>query len=1681
MVQKRKSRLRALIQTLGAMTLTGVVAVSGALLAPATTAWAAPNSSVSLTTTTPASQLVSSRYDYTIAWSCSAAASAACEGLTIEVPVTLTPKAGQIEDLQHWLFSSTLPTGSLAGFTRSVQQQGTQAIIRYTASRSIPAGTQESIAISITPHAATGNNVQFTVGDVQLTTANGDPSTAPGLHATVMNTALPAPTIDVISGDLNETGRGIVHYELLPNFDRVYDPSTGTWQFWRGINTPNTMTTVSAIDGTESVRITLPAGATPEVIGAGGSYDAQANALVWTAGTGLGNSPLQFTLSYDANLNHSVVQLVGERVFTETNGEQNVAAIALPHRLQLRENLVMPLFEKCGQGSVVGTNAERVSGMCGPNYVTPIPNHSVGAGDWVQYRLSASRLEAGDQLRITDWVPCRTAPITGGFTSQANCADPLAWITGLTLEARTGPTGSTSTIVVLDSLGNEVRTVGAGSNNTGQVQTISFAELQLFRSDGQTVTLQSTSGSSLPALPAGVRYIGFSALTTPLTFPGQIAITPTMQISPEIDHAMTLQNTADWQLTRRGIESAVTSSTGAAAIVDGVAGRTEASFTSGANRTLRGSYQAFSLDPNEGLPVYLLELPEGYHSQNGDLSSIRFFHDGNQVSSAFYEYTLIPENRSTGAKAMLRAVPKSGTPAVPTATGSGWPLVQMFVNIEPTTAAQFGPVEAQSWISVQGAGVQFDRCSRQSAATFVTGDAADRDGDGVTGEDTFCRSSVARTSYPSTNEAAASVAVKQVRDVASNNWYGANTPVSTASGRAEYRLHWENAGIESLSDIVLYDILPYVGDTGTIAATANSSRGSAFAPVFEGLSSAVPAGTTLEFSASSNPCRPEVGVAADCVNDWNADLSVIGAANVRALKITLPGVRPTGSGYNLYYEMSVPSATASGVAAWNTLASRASHNGQPLDPAETGRVGIMMPAQVTVEKRSPSANRTVAVGDQITYQLTATNNLTSVANGVVLTDDLSGVLRAASYADDAQADIGSVEYLAAQKQLRWSGSLQPGETATITYSVTVTDAAERLVNRVTGTIGSLPTNCEAGTEAGCFVVTEAHRPAVTIDKLAPAVSESASIEANTVVQWNYVVQNSGSEPLEQLVVSDDRGVAVTCPSTSLAVGASMTCQGSGSVGTSSPYSNLGQVIGEGAITGTAVSANDRWSVNIIPLTTTLSVDKFAAGVAEGSTVGAEQEITWTYRVTNTGTDRLVQLSVTDDQQVSVSCPVTELDPGASTDCTGTGEVGLFGPYRNTGTATAVGQYTAGVATGDDTWSVDVDPYDTGVVIDKDAPEVSEGTVRPNTEIEWHYTVTNVGEEDVRNVLVVDDQGVLVACPANELAAGASMVCVGTGSVGDSEGVYTNVGTVSAETALTDTPVTDEDSWSVQVRELIPGISLVKGALDAREGEPTPAMHTVHWQYTVTNTGEEPIFDLQLLDDQGVSVTCPVTELGIGQSVTCVGEGSVGAGSEYTNVATATATGTLTDQPVIQIDEWSVPILAAEIGLRVVKDAEGLEEGSVASVEQLVTWRYTVTNTGREPIAGLAVLDDQGVEVSCDVDTLASGESVTCLGSGSVGGVGTYTNVATAAAIGSWSDREVTGVDSWSADVVAEPVVTEPPVTPAVTGPTNTLVLTGAGIGAAAAGLVAIAAGLLILGIGAIRRREIRSVTGRPGN
>lgn len=96
---------------------------------------------------------------------------------------------------------------------------------------------------------------------------------------------------------------------------------------------------------------------------------------------------------------------------------------------------------------------------------------------------------------------------------------------------------------------------------------------------------------------------------------------------------------------------------------------------------------------------------------------------------------------------------------------------------------------------------------------------------------------------------------------------------------------------------------------------------------------------------------------------------------------------------------------------------------------------------------------TVAPGATLNYTITVTNTgQDDLPDGdpAVVTDDLSGVLGNATYNGNATADLGTVEVVVTT--LTWEGGLAVGETATITYSVTVNAGAANGVQLVNAAV-----------------------------------------------------------------------------------------------------------------------------------------------------------------------------------------------------------------------------------------------------------------------------------------------------------------------------------------------------------------------------------------------------------------------------------------------------------------------------------------------------------------------------------------------------------------------------------------------------------------------------------------------------
>ncbi|WP_309106107.1 hypothetical protein [Arthrobacter sp.] len=362
--------------------------------------------------------------------------------------------------------------------------------------------------------------------------------------------------------------------------------------------------------------------------------------------------------------------------------------------------------------------------------------------------------------------------------------------------------------------------------------------------------------------------------------------------------------------------------------------------------------------------------------------------------------------------------------------------------------------------------------------------------------------------------------------------------------------------------------------------------------------------------------------------------------------------------------------------------------------------GIEVANYTTVKTSDPASGSTVVAGQKVTYTVTVTQTGSVPANAV-LTDNLTAVLDDATYNNDAVASVGTVSVVGSG--LSWNGTIPVGETATITYSVTVNTppAGDQILTNAVTSPGCVPVE---GQTPDC---TTTHPVgAYTVDKSADPAS-GATATPGQKITYTVTVAQSGPGALTGVSISDDLSavlddatfnndatasagtVNVTSPTLAwtgdLPVGAVVTITYSVTVAP--------QGTGDGTITNTisadsaagAMLRNRRTTHYVSDLTVTKSVDP-----ASGTTVSAGKQLTYTLTFKNTGTGPFAVdytdliAGVLDDADVTTA-PVSS-DPALAASAIANGAFTITGELAadRTVTVTYTVQVKADGARGDNT-------------------------------------------------------------------------------------------------------------------------------------------------------------------------------------------------------------------------------------------------------------------------------------------------------------------------------------------------------------------------------------------------------------
>jgi len=274
-------------------------------------------------------------------------------------------------------------------------------------------------------------------------------------------------------------------------------------------------------------------------------------------------------------------------------------------------------------------------------------------------------------------------------------------------------------------------------------------------------------------------------------------------------------------------------------------------------------------------------------------------------------------------------------------------------------------------------------------------------------------------------------------------------------------------------------------------------------------------------------------------------------------------------------------------------------------------------------------------------------------------------------------------------------------------------------------------------------------PALVLDKQEPA----GLLEVDETLTWTFIVTNTGTVSLFDLVVDDSETTPVVCDTTTLAPAEFATCT-STSVLTQ-------QMLDSGEITNTATASGvDPFGtvvsdvddvVQSLPSNPSLTLQKTADAVLP---VTGDQ-ILYELLVTNDGNLTAANVAVT-DPLAPVVCPLTGLAPGESMTCTAvldvTQEMVDSGEIANT--ATVTGSTPGGEPLISSSTEIVTPDQTAAISLDKQA----QGSIRAGEQLGYIFVVTNTGVVTLSGVAIDDAKVPTLTCPTDVLAPGESMTC-----------------------------------------------------------------------------------------------------------------------------------------------------------------------------------------------------------------------------------------------------------------------------------------------------------------------------------
>ena len=312
----------------------------------------------------------------------------------------------------------------------------------------------------------------------------------------------------------------------------------------------------------------------------------------------------------------------------------------------------------------------------------------------------------------------------------------------------------------------------------------------------------------------------------------------------------------------------------------------------------------------------------------------------------------------------------------------GGTTIQLRGKVGPSMSA--GTHKNEAYISA--AEPEYALTSKKTTICFYgsTDDTYDVNGDGNTA-DQVCPVSL---TFTVSEQAGADVVLESLGSVPGSVYkkYTDGPSVMRQGEDGQFRITPTNSGNADLSDMTVYGILPYVGDT---SVQGGASRDSEWEPIMTGPiqigtgSGIDPSQVTIEYSTSTNPCRGEVinqgdamtASPAGCDNDWTA--TPASWSDVKSYRVYINGqATPIKAGDSIPLIVPIKAPDNASGTAYESVAIAATQasNNRAILPTEPIKVALVVALDVALNKTVVSDVDNLAPGDSVTFRIDAGNS-----------------------------------------------------------------------------------------------------------------------------------------------------------------------------------------------------------------------------------------------------------------------------------------------------------------------------------------------------------------------------------------------------------------------------------------------------------------------------------------------------------------------------------------------------------------------------------------------------------------------------------------------------------------------------------------------------------------------------------